>query len=216
MTGQIDGIGDDRGRGIGLRRCFRQHGDGIRDTERKTAAVPPAGRDAPHRIIGVNHHRSHQAMPVGPVHQADGELLAAGEMQRYVTAIIDVSALELCRGKHRAENFFRDATRHGRHRRDEVIGSKRRDSRMHAARDETFQRASNRISGRSEFNQLLAEFIEQAGEACCCGLVGGAHIPFSPLRLDDKIDRTVLQMQPLAVWKERDLREPFHARRPGI
>ena len=96
------------------------------------------------------------------------------------------------------------------------IGSKRRDSRMHAARDDTFQRASNGIGGRSQLHQLLAEFIEQAGEALRRSLVGGAHVAFPALRLDDQIDRTVLQMQPLAVRKKRDLREPFHARRPGM
>ena len=96
------------------------------------------------------------------------------------------------------------------------IGCKRRDSRMHAARDDTFQRASHRIGSPSEFNQLLAEFIEQAGEAPRRSLVSGAHVAFPALRLDDQIDRTVLQMQPLAVRKKRDLREPFHARRPGM
>ena len=115
-------------------------------------------------------------MPVGPVHQADGELLAAGEMQRDVTAIIDIGAIEPRRGKHRAENFFRDAARHRRHRRDEVIGRKRRHRRMHAARDDAFQRASSRIGGPSQFDQLLAEFIEQAGKAPRRGLIGGAHV----------------------------------------
>ena len=87
---------------------------------------------------------------------------------------------------------------------------------MHAARDDALQRASNRIGGRSQFDQLLAEFIEQAGEAPRRGLIGGAHVAFPALRLDDQIDRTVLQMQPLAVRKKRDLREPLHARRPGM
>ena len=149
MAGQIDGIRDNGGRGIRLRRCFRQHGDGIRDTERKTSAVPPAGRDPPRRIVGVDHHRSHQAMLVRPVHQTHSKLLVPGEMQRDVTAIIDVSAVEPRHTQHRAKNFFGDATRHRRHRRDEGSRCKRRDSRMHAARDDTFQWASNRIGGCS-------------------------------------------------------------------
>ena len=101
------------------------------------------------------------------------------KMQRDVAAIIDVSALEPRRGQHRAENFFRDAARHRRHRRDEVIGGKRRDRRMHAARDDAFQRASHRIGGLSQFDQLLAEFIEQAGKAPRRGLIGGAHVRFA-------------------------------------
>ena len=87
---------------------------------------------------------------------------------------------------------------------------------MHAARDDTLQWASGRIGSPSKFNQLLAEFIEQAGKASRRGLVSGAHVDFTSFRLDDQIDRTVLQMQPLAVRKKRDLREPFHARRPGM
>jgi hypothetical protein len=137
-------------------------------------------------------------------------------MQRDVTAIIDVSAVKPRRAEHGAENFFRDAACHGRHRRNEHFGRKRRDSRMHAARDDTFQWASNRIGGPSEFNQLLAEFIEQARKAPRRRLIRGAHIAIPALRPNDQIDRTVLQMQPLAVRKKRDLREPFHARRPGM
>ena len=76
MAGQIDGIGDDGGGGIGLRGRSRQHGDGIRNAERETAAVTAAGRDAPDRIVGIDDHRAHQAMAVRPVHQADGELLS--------------------------------------------------------------------------------------------------------------------------------------------
>ena len=64
--------------------------------------------------------------------------------------------------------------------------------------------------------KLGAEFVEQAGEAPRRGLIGRAHIRVAALRLHDQIDRTILQMQPLAVSKQRDLREPCHARRPGI
>ena len=87
---------------------------------------------------------------------------------------------------------------------------------MHAARDDTLQGASNRISGPSEFNQLLAEFIQQANKAQCGSFVSGTHVTLPALRLDNQIDRTVLQMQPLAIGKKRDLRKPFHARRPGM
>ena len=97
-----------------------------------------------------------------------------------------------------------------------MIGGKRRDRRMHAARDDAFQRASRRIGGLAQFNQLLAEFIEQAGKAPRRGVIGGTHVRLAALRLDDQIDRTVLQMQPLAIGKKRDLRKPLHARRPGM
>ena len=128
------------------------------------------------RIVGFDADRSHQAMTVRPVHQPDGELLAAGQMQRDVAAIVDVGAIEPRRAEHRAENFFRDAAGHRRHRRDEMIGRKRRHRRMHAARDDTLQRAPSRIGSPSKFDQFRAEFIEQAGEAPRRGLVGGAHL----------------------------------------
>ena len=79
-----------------------------------------------------------------------------------------------------------------------------------------FSAHRNRIGGLAQLNQLLAEFVEQTGEASRRGLVGRAHLDFASLRLDDQIDRTVLQMQPLAVRKKRDLRKPLHARRPGM
>ena len=71
-------------------------------------------------------------------------------------------------------------------------------------------------AGLAQFRQFRAEFIEQAGEAPRRGLIGRAHLRLAALRLDDQVDRTVLQMQPLAVRKKRDLREPLHARRPGM
>ena len=87
---------------------------------------------------------------------------------------------------------------------------------MHAARDDPTERAASRIGSLSKLDQFFAEFIEQTVEAPRRGLVGDAHLTFTPLRPDNQIDRTVLQMQPLAVRKKRDLREPFHARCPGM
>ena len=97
-----------------------------------------------------------------------------------------------------------------------MIGGKRRDRRMHAARDDALQRAARGIGRLAQRRQFLAEFIEQAGKAPRRGVIGGADLRRLPLGLDDQIDRTVLQMQPLAVGKKRDLREAFHARRPGM
>ena len=78
MPGQIDGIGDDGGGGVGLRRGSRQHGHGVGDAERKTAAVASAGGDAARGIVGIDDRRLHQAGPVRPIHQAHGEVLALG------------------------------------------------------------------------------------------------------------------------------------------
>jgi len=90
------------------------------------------------------------------------------------------------------------------------------DRTVHAACDNTFQLTSNRIGGFSQFHQLRAEFIEQACKPPRRSLKGGTHLRSAALCLDDQINRTVLQMHPLAIGKKRDLRKALHARRPGI
>ena len=122
------------------------------------------------------HHRAHQALAIRPIHQADRELLAVGQMQRDVAAIIDIGAVEPRRRQHRAEDFLGHAARDRRHRRDEAIGGKRRDRGMHAARDDAFQRAVRRIGGLAQLGKFLAELIEQAGETPRRGIIGRAHI----------------------------------------
>ena len=64
--------------------------------------------------------------------------------------------------------------------------------------------------------QFRAELIEQPGEAPRRGFVGRAHLSFASPRLHDQIDRTILQMQPPAIRQQCNLREPCHARGPGI
>ncbi len=194
----------------------RQHGDGVGNAERKAAAMAARGGDAARNIVGIDGDGAHDALRVRPVHQADGELLAAGQMQRDVAAIVDIGAVERCGAEHGGKNFLGDAAGHRRHRRDEFCRGKRRHRRMHAPRDNALQRTAHRIGRLAQLGQLLAEFIEQAGEAPGRGVIGRANIRLGPLRLHDQIDRAVLQMQPLAVGEKRDLREAFHARRPGI
>ena len=87
---------------------------------------------------------------------------------------------------------------------------------MHAARNDASQGCLSGICGLAQFRQLRTEFVEQSGEAARCSVIGGAHIRLAPARLQDQINRTVLQMQPLAVSEKRDLRTTVHARCPGI
>ena len=165
MSGQIDGIGNDGGGGVGLRRGPRQHGDGVGNAERKAASVAAAGRNA--RAWDRRHAMTMVRIrpdASGRSDQADGELLAIGKMQRDVAAIVDIGALERRLLHHRAENFLRDAAGDRRHRRDEMIGGKRRHRGMHAARDRALQQAPRRIGGLAQQRQLVAEFVEQAGE----------------------------------------------------
>ena len=94
MPGQIDGIGYDGGGGVGLRGGRRQHGDGIGNAKRKTAAVATAGGNPSRGIVGMNDHGSHQSRGVRPLRQPHGKMFSVGQMQRDVAAIVDVGALE--------------------------------------------------------------------------------------------------------------------------
>ncbi len=140
-------------------------------------------------------------MMVRPVHQPDGELLAAGQMQRDIAAIVDVGTIEPRCSQHRTQDFLRDAARHRRHRRDEMIDGERRHRCMHAARDDAVQRVSSRVGGLPKLGQLFTEFIEQTGEALRRSLMGGTYVCSRTAGLDDQIDRAILQMQPLAARK---------------
>ena len=55
------------------------------------------------------------------------------------------------------------------------------------------------IGRRPQRRQFIAEFVEQAGEAADRSMVGRMQLVAVPLRFHDQIDRTILQMQPLAV-----------------
>ncbi len=215
MARQVDCIGNDGRRRVGLRCGPRQHGHAVGDAEREAAAMAAAGGDAARGIIGLDDHGPHHAEAIRPVHQADGELLAATEMQRDVAAIVDIGAIERRLIQHRTEDFLGHCARHRRHRRDEAVGREWRDGRMHAARDDAFQHTACRHGRLAQFDQFRTEFVEQAGEAPRRGIIGRANFRRSSLRAHDQVDRTVLQMQPPAIGKQRDLRSPRHARRPG-
>ena len=178
--------------------------------------MPTAGRDAARTLASGDTNGLHDAPMVRPIHQPDGKLLRAGKMQGDIAAIVDIGAIEPRRGQHGAEDFLCDAARNGRHRRNKMIGRKRRHGRVHAACDDAAQRAAGGIGGLSKLGQFFAEFIEQSVEAPRRRLIGRPHLAIASACANDQIDRTILQMQPLAVRKKRDLREPLHVRWPGM
>ncbi len=216
MAGQIDGIGNDSSGGI--RPCCgsRQYRDGIGDAERETAAMTAAGGDAARGVTGLDHKRSHHTRLIRSVHHTDRKLLPLGQMQRDVAAIVDVSALKRRCIQHRAQNLFGHGTGNGGHRGDEMLGGEWRHRIMHAACDDTPQQAPRRVGWLAQCRQFFAELIQQTGEAPGGGLIGGADIDLIALCFDDQVDRTVLQMQSLAVGEPRDLRKPRHAGRPEM
>ncbi|GAB6999290.1 hypothetical protein JCM18382A_40580 [Bradyrhizobium sp. 17-4] len=67
----------------------------------------------------------------------------------------------------------------------------------------------------AQFGKFRAEFIEQTGQVLRRRLIGGSNFRIPAPGFDDEINGPILQMQPLAVRKKRDLREPRHACRPG-
>src|SRR5260370_4768023 len=121
MSGQIDGIGNDGGGGVGLRSGPRQHGDSVGNAERKTAAVATAGRNPSRGIVSMNDHGSHQSRRVRPLRQAHGKMFAVGQMQRDVAAIGDISLLYWRALQHGTENFFGDGACYRCHRRNEMV-----------------------------------------------------------------------------------------------
>ena len=215
MSGQIDRVGNDGGGSVSLRCRPRQHGDGVGDTKRETASVASAGGNPSRGIVGIDDDGSHQAMPVRPVHQAHGEMLPVAKMQRNVAAIVDIAAFKPRRIQHRAKNFFRDGARHRRHRRNEMIKSKRRHGRIHAARDRTLQFAARRATGLAQQRQLVAQFVEQTGKTPRRGVISDTLICLAAVSLHDQVDRTVLQMKPSAVREPSDLRNSRHVSCPG-
>ncbi len=96
-----------------------------------------------------------------------------------------------------------------------MTSCKRRHRGVHAARDRALQQAARWMSRLAQHLQLVAEFIKQACETPCRGVIGRAHIRLAAARLDDQVDRAVLQMQPLAVSQQLDLRGSAHVRGPG-
>ncbi|MET3310367.1 hypothetical protein ABIF41_002208 [Bradyrhizobium japonicum] len=194
----------------------RQHRHGVGNAERKAAAVAPAGRDPPHGIISIDLHSPHHAVAIGPVHQADRKMFASRKMQRDVAAIVDIGLVERRRVQHCAQNLLGHAARHRGHRRDEAIGGIGRNGGIHAARNGALQWARSGFRCLAQLRQLHAELIEQPGEAARCGVIGRTHLARPPPRFDDQINRPILQMQPPTIRQQCDLREPCHARGPGI
>ena len=87
---------------------------------------------------------------------------------------------------------------------------------MHAACDHTLQQAPRWVGWLAQCRQFRAEFIEQTGKTPRRRLIGLANIDRAAFGFHDQVDRTVLQMQSLAVGEPRDLRKPRHAGRPEM
>ncbi len=194
----------------------RQHGHRIGNPERKAAAVPPAGRNAAHGIIGIHPDCPHHAVAIRPVHQADRKMLALAEMQGDVAAIVDIGPIERRCIQHCAENLLRHTAGNCRHRRNETISGIRRDRSVHATRHDALQRCPLRSAAARSSGSSAQSSSRSPVNRSRRSLIGRAHCVGGSPRLDDQINRSILQMQPPAIRQQCDLREPCHARGPGI
>ena len=121
MSRKIDRIRDDRCGSVGLCRRSCKHGDGVGNAERKTAAMSAAGSNAAHRTGSINDGLADKRRMIGTIDQSNREMLTLFEMQRDVTAVVDVGAIEFRGVRHRTEYLFGDRTGYRGHRRDEML-----------------------------------------------------------------------------------------------
>ncbi len=182
MPGQIDGIGYDGGRGIGLRGRARQHGDGVGNPKRKTAAVTPAGRDtrgpassASMVMVRITPCRSGRSI------RPTVNCSPSAEMQRDIAAIVDIGARRAApRGSiaPRISSATLPATA--------AIGVMKRSvangatARMHAARDNALQRTCGGSAALRSSTSSSQSSSSRPAKALRRGLIGNAHISRLP------------------------------------
>ena len=210
MARQVDGIGHHRGGGIGGRGVFGQSRHSIGNAKREAAPAPAAGGQAAHTETGRQRELPEEPGLVRPTGQADGKCLAGFEMQGDITAIVDIGAGEVRRAGHGRENLVGHRPRHRSHRRDEDRLGKGGDGDLHAPRHGAHggRRASR--SRRAKKRELIGQFRQHRLETAQRRAIGGLDIGRGTKRLDDEINRPVLQMQPPAVRQHRRLRPGAH------
>jgi hypothetical protein len=175
----------------------------------------PLGRDTAHGISCGNPRFPDQARHIGTVHKPNREGLAFAKMQCDVAAIVDIGPIQISGLHHGTEDLLCDGTSHSSHRRDEVIRSKGSNRIVHPVRDISLQETPIRSGRFPQFRKLLAEFVEQSGEAASCSFISCKDHLRSAMRLHDQIDRAVLHVKPPAIRQPSDLREPCQARSHG-
>ena len=224
VSGQIDGVGDDRRGGVRIRRGASENGDRVGDAQREAAAGRAGSGDAANAVRPRQGERRKQAGRSGrlttPIRR-----FAWREVDGDVAAVVDVSAgksATACR-PDLGEDLVGDAPRDRRHRRDEAARRMRADRLPHSLRDPTAEArgvgvAAARNAGSSSQSSSRTKRKRRGGGAIggrdCCGR--------SPTASMIRSIGPSWRCKPPAVGKEPDLRalcavhdEAFNRRSDG-
>src|SRR5579872_1471792 len=142
----------------------------------------------------------------------DHEFFSLAQMQRDVSTVVHISARKLSRAHHSGENFFPHRARYCRHRRDETLGGIRHNRRHHTPRYRTtrpLRISTALLSKKCQFSTKLVEYIHKPRTR---SLISRIHLTLGTKRLDDQVDRTILQMKPSAIRQQPHLCARRHFR----
>jgi len=192
----VDCVGDDRGRGVGLGCGRREHGHRVGDAQRERAAAPARGGNAAHRLVV---HQAHGAIERVD-ENASLQFVARAHMEGDVATVIDVGLVEPARGQHRLQHLVGDRAGNGGHGRD-VDGTMRPHGFGHTPRHRPLQQGIGVADRPPQQPQLAHQGGQDVAEAVDGLAVRLLDLPRRAECLDQKVDRTVLQVQ-AAIGKE--------------
>ncbi len=205
MPGQVDRVGDNGCRRVRRRGCPGQDSHGFGYPEREGSSAPAARRDPKHRVLRPDGRGPEEAGPVGPVDEPHPHALARRKVDRDVATIVHRSPGQGRGSQHRVQDLLGNAARDRSHWGDEGIGSVRRDRLLHAPGDRAGERPFRPI-WRTQLAEFRAELIQHAAEPLGRRFIGRPHRVLRAHRIDDEIDRPVLQVQAPAIGEHADLR----------
>ena len=135
---------------------------------------------------------------------AGAQLMAGRQVDRDVATVVDIGFVECAAADHRFQHFIGHGARDGGHRRD-VDRTMRPHCVGHASRDRALQQRIGLADRPAQRGQLAYQRRQDVTKALDRLLVGEGDFIAHTERLDQKIDRTMLQMQ-AAVGQSGDLR----------
>jgi hypothetical protein len=205
MAGQIDGIGDDRGGGIGHGGGGRKHADRVGNPERERAAPPSRSGNAARRVLRMKNAAVGKTRARG---NGRRQAFAGAKVHGNVTTVVHIGFGNAA-AKQRRQDFICHRPGHRRHRRDE--GRAKRGNR--AAHDLRHRPDERRITGsHAQRRKFRHQFLQKPGKACHRPPVTGLHRSRLAPGLDQQIHRPVVQMQPPV---RQDMRLCRHSPAPG-
>jgi hypothetical protein len=110
--------------------------------------------------------------------------------------------LELRSFGHSAEYSFGNSTGDGGHGRDEAAIPIRGNSISHTTGDCSSGQFGIVSLARTEKRKFRAKFIEDGDETSRGSLVGSVDFGGGAIGADNEVNRTIIQMEPVPVWKK--------------